>query len=97
MSVGGKTKTNGKNGNGKTTSAVGMSGQVYGAGAKSGGTIDNAEVAPKAGNSSSMTGKNPFAILKASAIADPATCVFPNNFTNLPKVSPPFLEPQETD
>jgi len=26
MSVGGKTKTNGKNGNGKTTSAVGMSG-----------------------------------------------------------------------
>lgn len=40
-----------------------------------------------------MTGKNPFAILKASAIADPSTCVFPNNFTNLPKASPPFLEP----
>ena len=44
-----------------------------------------------------MTGKNPFAILKASAIADPATCVFPNNFTNLPKVSPPFLEPLDRD
>lgn len=42
-----------------------------------------------------MTGKNPFAILKASAIADPATCVFPNNFTNLPKVYPPFLQPLE--
>lgn len=29
--------------------------------------------------------------MKASAIASPATAVFPNNFTNLPKVSPPFL------
>lgn len=37
-----------------------------------------------AGNS--MTGKNPFAILKASAIASPTSAVFPNNFTNLPKV-----------
>lgn len=41
----------------------------------------------------SLTGKNPFAILKASAIASPATAVFPNNFANLPKVSPPFLDP----
>ena len=38
-----------------------------------------------------MTGKNPFAILKASAIASPTSAVFPNNFTNLPKVFPPFL------
>ena len=40
-----------------------------------------------------MTGKNPFAILKASAIASTSQAVFPNNFTNLPKVSPPFLDP----
>lgn len=39
----------------------------------------------------SLTGKNPFAILKASAIASTSTAKFPNNFTNLPKVSPPFL------
>ena len=94
---GGKTaKTNAKNGNtsGKTQ-AVGMSGQVYGAGAKSAGSIDSTTPAAKAGSSSSMTGKNPFAILKASAIADPATCVFPNNFTNLPNVSPPFLDALE--
>ena len=44
-----------------------------------------------------MTGKNPFAILKASAIASPATAVFPNNFANLPKVSPPFLNPLGED
>lgn len=43
----------------------------------------------------SLTGKNPFAILKASAIASTGTAVFPNNFTNLPKVSPPFLNPLE--
>ena len=43
----------------------------------------------------SLTGKNPFAILKASAIASTSTAVFPNNFTNLPKVSPPFLDPLE--
>lgn len=45
------------------------------------------------GGQTSLTGKNPFAILKASAIASPATAVFPNNFANLPKVSPPFLDP----
>ena len=44
-----------------------------------------------------MTGKNPFAIFKASAIASPATAVFPNNFANLPKVSPPFLNPLGED
>lgn len=43
--------------------------------------------------SSTLTGKNPFAILKASAIAATQKAVFPNNFTNLPKVSPPFLPP----
>lgn len=74
-----------------------MSGQVYGAGAKSAGSIDDDTPGkPIEANSSSMTGKNPFAILKASAIADPATCVFPNNFTNLPKVSPPFLPAQDS-
>lgn len=44
-----------------------------------------------------MTGKNPFAILKASAIASTSTAKFPNNFTNLPKVTPPFLLPLEGD
>jgi hypothetical protein len=42
---------------------------------------------------STLTGKNPFAILKASAIAASQKAVFPNNFTNLPKVCPPFLPP----
>lgn len=39
----------------------------------------------------SLTGKNPFAILKASAIASNQASVFPNHFANLPKVTPPFL------
>lgn len=65
---------------------------MYGAGAKSAGSIDDNTPKPSSGSGSSMTGKNDYAILKASVIADPATCVFPNNFTNLPKVSPPFLE-----
>ena len=43
--------------------------------------------------SSTLTGKNPFAILKASAIAASQKAVFPNNFTNLPKATPPFLPP----
>ena len=44
-----------------------------------------------------MAGKNPFAILKASAIASPTSAVFPNNFANLPKVFPPFLPALEED
>jgi hypothetical protein len=48
-----------------------------------------------AGSGSSVTGKNPFAILKASAIASTSSAIFPNNFTNLPKVFPPFLPPLE--
>ena len=47
------------------------------------------------GGNSSLTGKNPFAVLKASAIAASQKAVFPNNFTNLPKVHPPFLPPSE--
>ena len=47
------------------------------------------------GGNSSLTGKNPFAVLKASAIAASQKAVFPNNFTNLPKVHPPFLPPME--
>merc|ERR1712156_1335364 len=48
------------------------------------------------GNSrTTTTNKNPFAILKASALASTSQTVFPNNFTNLPKVSPPFLDPLE--
>lgn len=43
----------------------------------------------------SITGKNPFAILKASAIASTSTAKFPNNFQNLPKATPPFLPPLE--
>lgn len=38
-----------------------------------------------------LTGNNPFAVLKASAIAASQKAVFPNNFTNLPRVTPPFL------
>ena len=59
---------------------------------KSSGT--NNLVGSGAGNST-LTGKNPFAILKASAIAASQKAIFPNNFTNLPKVSPPFLPPLE--
>jgi hypothetical protein len=47
--------------------------------------------------STTLTGKNPFAILKASAIAASQKAVFPNNFTNLPKATPPFLPPLEED
>ena len=50
-------------------------------------------VSSSAGNS--ITGKNPFAILKASAIASTSTAKFPNNFQNLPKATPPFLPPLE--
>ena len=45
------------------------------------------------GSGSTLTGKNPFAVLKASAIAASQSAVFPNNFQNLPKVYPPFLNP----
>lgn len=48
-------------------------------------------VSSGSGAQSSLTGKNPFAILKASAIASTQQAQFPNNFANLPKVSPPFL------
>jgi hypothetical protein len=49
------------------------------------------------GGNNNMTGKNPFTILKASAIASTSNAIFPNNFTNLPKVYPPFLPPLEGD
>ena len=73
---------------------------VYGDAAKSAGSLNDktSNGANKMlGNQgqTSLTGKNPFAILKASAIASTSTAVFPNNFTNLPKVSPPFLDPLE--
>ena len=73
-------------------------GPVYGAAAKSAGSLNEktSSGASKmlSGNQgqTSLTGKNPFAILKASAIASTSSAVFPNNFTNLPKVSPPFLD-----
>jgi hypothetical protein len=44
-----------------------------------------------------LTGKNPFAILKASAIASVSKATYPNNFQNLPKASPPFLGPMQSD
>ena len=47
------------------------------------------------GGTTTLTGTNPFAILKASAIASTQKSVFPNNFTNLPRVHPPFLPPLE--
>jgi len=43
-----------------------------------------------------LTGKNPFAILKASAMTT-QTAVYPNNFTNLPKCTPPFLPPLSSE
>lgn len=67
---------------------------IYGAGAKSAGSIDSAvSLKTKTGikGQTILTGKNPFAILKASAIASVSQAVFPNNFLNLPKVTPPFL------
>jgi len=50
-----------------------------------------------AASNSALTGKNPFAILKASAIASSSKTIFPNNFANLPKVFPPFLDPLPAD
>ena len=73
-------------------------GPVYGAGAKSAGSINGPTTeARRSGNNgqTSLTGKNPFAILKASAIASNTKVQFPNNFANLPKVFPPFLGPIE--
>ena len=78
-------------------------GPIIGAGAKSAGSISASADSTSKGASkmlgnqgrTSLTGKNPFAILKASAIASTSSAVFPNNFQNLPKVSPPFLDPLE--
>jgi hypothetical protein len=47
------------------------------------------------GKGTTLTGNNPFAVLKASAIAASQQAVFPNNFTNLPRVHPPFLNALE--
>ena len=60
-------------------------GPIYGAGAKSAGSISDSTskgASKMLGNQgrTSLTGKNPFAILKASAIASTASAVFPNNF-----------------
>jgi hypothetical protein len=74
-------------------------GVVYGAGAKSAGSIDAAPATVAKGKKgqTSLTGKNPFAILKASAIASVSPAAFPNNFTNLPKAFPPFLPRIQAD
>ena len=65
---------------------------MFGAGAKSAGSINETKPKPVTNQGqTSLTGKNPFSILKASAIASISSAVFPNNFTNLPKVTPPFL------
>lgn len=88
----------GSNGMMNKLNAAADGGPVYGAGAKSAGSINGPGTEQKkAGNAgqTSLTGKNPFAILKASAIASNTTAQFPNNFTNLPKVYPPFLGPIE--
>lgn len=73
-------------------------GPVYGDAVKSAGGLNDktsSGATKMLGNQgqTSLTGKNPFAILKASAIASATSSVFPNNFTNLPKVHPPFLDP----
>jgi len=73
-------------------------GPVYGAGAKSAGSINDKSSSSRGGRGqTNLTGKNPFAILKASAIASVQSATFPNNFQNLPKVSPPFLDPPKPE
>lgn len=69
--------------NSASLSAKADGGPVYGAGAKSAGSIS--EGTQKGKNSgtqgqTNLTGKNPFAILKASAIASVSAATFPNNF-----------------
>lgn len=83
--------------NSNSLNAKADGGPVYGAGARSAGSINGPSVDKKPGNQgqTALTGKNPFAILKASAIASTTQATFPNNFTNLPKVYPPFLDPIE--
>jgi hypothetical protein len=85
----------------KGSSKESIDGPVYGQGAKSAGSItggvdktSNGANKMLGGNQgmTSLTGKNPFAILKASAIASNQSAVFPNNFANLPKATPPFLK-----
>jgi len=58
-------------------------------------TSGTTNMVSSSGQGNSITGKNPFAILKASAIASTSTAKFPNNFQNLPKATPPFLPPLE--
>lgn len=73
---------------------------VFGAGAKSAGSIENnlpVKTMKLNKGETALTGKNPFAILKASAIASITQATFPNNFTNLPKASPPFLSKIQAD
>lgn len=92
---------NSKVNNGQDMRQTGLSdktdgGPIYGSGAKSAGSIGGPDSTQSKGikkGMTNLTGKNPFAILKASAIASVASATFPNNFQNLPKVSPPFLEP----
>lgn len=79
-----------------------VDGPVYGQGARSAGSLSYGQDKTSAGASkmasganqgqTSLTGKNPFAILKASAIASSQSAIFPNHFINLPKVTPPFLD-----
>lgn len=79
-----------------------VDGPVYGQGARSAGSLHAEKSGPTkmaAGASQGqtpLTGKNPFAILKASAIASTQSAVFPNHFQNLPKATPPFLLPQQS-
>jgi hypothetical protein len=65
-------------------SAKADGGPVYGAGAKSAGSIGTSESTQKGKSGTqgqtNLTGKNPFAILKASAIASVSAATFPNNF-----------------
>ena len=74
---------------GKSTGNVGgMQKRMIKDGDKSSGTNN---LVGGGGSGNSLTGKNPYAVLKASSIAASQSAVFPNNFTNLPKVYPPFL------
>lgn len=79
-----------------------VDGLVIGQGAQASGSLEGstssgASKMAAGGNKgqTTLTGKNPFAILKASAIASTQQAIFPNHFINLPKATPPFLLPLE--
>lgn len=89
---GSQASGNQSSGSGNSSSSPSAKGGISSS-TKTSGTTNMVASSSTGGNS--ITGKNPFAILKASAIASTSTAKFPNNFQNLPKATPPFLPPLE--